>query len=259
VGQIHYGPIRVVGTTGWDAAESIAYIPRTGEIRAGDKINIIGAGGPMGTMHVIRNICQGVKGVRVFASDVDDNRLDRLTEIAAPFAKKNNVKYRAYNSIKEKMSESFDYIALMAPIPDLVAASVHSAAKGGLINIFAGIPAAVTARIDLDAYIEKQLYFTGTSGSVLEDMKQVLAKVESGRLDTDVSVAAVGGLESGAEGIRAVEDRTIAGKIIVYPSCKGLGLTRLEELNEKVPEVGRCLINGLWNRDAEQKLLEKYQ
>ena len=259
VGRIHYSPIRIVGTTGWDPAESMGYIPPTGEIRAGDKINIIGAGGPMGTMHVIRNICQGVEGVCVFASDVDDSRLDKLTEIAAPLAKKNGVKYKAYNSSREEISEVFDYIALMAPIPDLVAGSVHSAAKGGLINIFAGIPAAVTARIDLDAYIEKQLYFTGTSGSVLEDMKQVLAKVESGRLDTNISVAAVGCLESGAEGIRAVEDRSIAGKIIVYPACKGLGLTRLEELNEKVPEVGRCLINGLWTREAEKKLLAKYQ
>ena len=61
VGRVHYGGIRIIGTTGSDPAESMATIPPSGEIRKGDKINVIGAGGPMGVMHVIRNICQGVE------------------------------------------------------------------------------------------------------------------------------------------------------------------------------------------------------
>jgi threonine dehydrogenase-like Zn-dependent dehydrogenase len=259
VGRVHYEGIRIIGTTGSDPAESMGYIPETGEIRAGDKINIIGAGGPMGMMHVIRNVCQGIEGVRVFASDVDDNRLAALSKIAAPLAKKNAVEYKPYNPTRDKIEVDFDYTALMAPIPELVGASVHSAAECGIINIFAGIPAAVTGGINLDAYIEKQLYFIGTSGSVLEDMKRVLAKVEAGRLDTNLSVAAVCGLDSAAEGIRAVEERSIAGKIIVYPRCKGIGLVTLEEMNEKMPEVAECLNNKLWTREAEQKLLLKFQ
>ncbi|MHC4602718.1 MAG: alcohol dehydrogenase catalytic domain-containing protein [Planctomycetota bacterium] len=72
VGRVHYGGIRTVGTTGTEPAESMEVIPEGDEIRPGDKINIIGAGGPMGMMHVIRNICQGVEGVSIFAGDVDD-------------------------------------------------------------------------------------------------------------------------------------------------------------------------------------------
>jgi len=94
---------------------------------------------------------------------------------------------------------------------------------------------------------------------VLEDMKRVLAKVESGRLDTNVSVAAVSGLAGASEGIRAIENRLIAGKIIVYPSCKGLGLVPLKELNKKMPEVAECLNNGLWTKKAEERLLKMYQ
>ena len=41
---------------------------------------------------------------------------------------------------------------------------------------------------DLDAYIARQLYFIGTSGSTLEDMKLVLRKVVSRQLDTNLSV-----------------------------------------------------------------------
>jgi D-arabinose 1-dehydrogenase-like Zn-dependent alcohol dehydrogenase len=271
VGRVHYGGLRIVGTAGCDPAESMEVIPEDDEIRPGDRINVIGAGGPMGMMHVIRNICQGVEGVSVFASDVDEGRLATLTRIAAPLAKKNGVRYKAYNPIKEEAPAAFDYTVLMAPIPDLVAASVRSAAGRGLINIFAGIPATVTARVDLDAYIQKRLYFIGTSGSTLDDMKRMLAKAagsagldqtrlrRAGRLDTNVSVAAVCGLEGATEGIRAVENRSIAGKIIVYPACKGLGLVPLEELNEEMPEVAKCLNNGLWTRAAEQKLLENFK
>jgi threonine dehydrogenase-like Zn-dependent dehydrogenase len=259
VGRIHYGGIRIIGTTGSDPAESMRTIPATGEIRAGNRINVIGAGGPMGMMHVVRNICQGIVDVSVFASDVDDRRLAQLSKIAEPMAKKNNIQYKAYNPTKEKPVEDFDYIALMAPVPELVADSVRSAATRGLVNIFAGIPATVTGEIDLDVYIEKQLYFVATSGSTLEDMKRMLEKTESGKLDTNVSVAAVCGLEGAAEGIRAIENRSIAGKIIVYPTCKGLGLTPLEELNEKLPEVAERLDNGLWTKQAERKLLDKYR
>jgi threonine dehydrogenase-like Zn-dependent dehydrogenase len=258
VGRVHYGGIRVIGTTGSDPADSMKYIPKTGEIRHGDSINVVGAGGPMGMMHVIRNICQGVEGVSVFAGDIDDSRLATLTRIAGPLAQDNAVEYRAYSAAQEQNDEEFSYTVLMAPIPDLVAKAVREAAPRGIINIFAGIPATVTGKIDLDAYIEKRLYFIGTSGSTLSDMKRILGKVESGRLDTNVSVAAISGLDGALDGIRAVENRTIAGKIVVYPACKGLGLVSLEELSAKLPQVAARLKDGLWTTEAEKALVETY-
>ncbi|MHC4387523.1 MAG: alcohol dehydrogenase catalytic domain-containing protein [Planctomycetota bacterium] len=259
VGRVHYGGIRIIGTPGDDPAESMKNIPETGEIRANDRINVVGAGGPMGVMHVIRNICQDVGAITIFAGDVDQTRLDALKRIAVPLAESNGIELTCYNPTKEEVAEAFGYTALMAPVPDLVAASVDSAAPGGLINIFAGIPAVVTAEIDLDTYIRKQLYFIGTSGSVLADMQTVLARVESGRLDTNVCVAAVSGLEGAVEGIRAVENRTIPGKIVVYSACKGLKLTGLEDLPRQYPEVAECLNAGCWSRQAEKTLLDACQ
>jgi len=258
VGRVHYGGIRIIGTAGSDPADSMKYIPRTGEIRHGDHINVAGAGGPMGMMHVIRNICQGVGDVSVFAGDVDDNRLAALTKIAQPLAEKNDVEYNAYNAKDGQTPEDCTYTVLMAPVPELAAAAVRSSAARGIINIFAGIPATVTGEIDLDAYVEKRLYFIGTSGSTLDDMKRMLEKVETGRLDTNMSVAAISGLDGAVEGIRAVENRSIAGKIMVYPACKGLSLTRLEELANKMPEVAAALKDGLWTAEAERRLLEEY-
>lgn len=256
VGRVHYGGIRIVGTTGNDPADAMAYIPADGEMRKGDKVNVIGAGGPMGVMHVIRNLCQGIEDISVYAGDLDKDRLDKLSRTAEPIAAKNKLKYIPYNPKENAPEEAFDYVALMAPIPALVAAAVKTTAVNGIINVFAGIPATVTGQIDLDAYIEKRLYFIGTSGSVLADMKTVLSKVESGQLDTNVSLAAVCSLEYAADGIRAVEKQQVPGKIVVYPTCAEVPLLTLAELADTLPEVGACLSGGAWNAGAEKKLLQ---
>ncbi|MCK4326293.1 alcohol dehydrogenase catalytic domain-containing protein [bacterium] len=258
IGRVHYGGIRIIGTTGSDPAKSMENIPPSGEIRKGDKINVIGAGGPMGVMHVIRNICQGIEDITIFAGDVNEERLRALNRIVSPLAEKHKVSYKTYNPSRGGLKERFDYVVLMAPVPDLVSESIHNADNGAIINIFAGIPAQGTVQIDLDTYLKKKLYLMATSGSTLKDMKRVLARIEEGRLDTNFSVSAVCGLDGAVEGIRAVEKHLVAGKIIVYPSCRGLGLVTLKNLKEKIPRVSECLINGLWNEQAEKTLLKMY-
>jgi len=255
IGRVHYGNVRIIGTAGADPAEAMRNIPETDEIRTGDKINVVGAGGPMGLMHVVRNVCQGVDGVVVYAGDVSDERLEALSKIVEPLAKKNNVDYRSYNAVKANPEEKFDYISLMAPIGQLVSQAVKSCNSNGLINIFAGIPVDVIADIDLDVYIAEKLYFIGTSGSTLADMKLVLEKVKSKKLDTNVSVAAISGLGAAVEGIRAVENRSIAGKIMVYPACKDLKLIKLENLQNNFPQIAEELNSGLWTLLAEKELL----
>ena len=250
VGRVHYGGIRIAGTATRNPAESFRKIPATGEIREEDIIHVVGAGGPMGLMHVVRNACQGVAGVSIFAGDLDAERLAITGKVARPVAERNGVRLTLYNPSEGEPDVEFNYTALMVPAAGLVSAAVAGAAAGAIINVFAGIPADVTAKIDLDAYVRKGMYFIGTSGSVLRDMKIVLGKIESGALDTNVSVAAVCGLEGAVKGIRAVENRSVAGKIIAYPSCKGLGLTKIEDLEG--------LEDGRWCRAAEETLLETY-
>ncbi len=209
-------------------------------------------------MHVVRALCQGVEGIRVFAGDLDEHRLAFLRHLAAPLAARNGVEFHAYHAASAAPTGPFDYIVVMVPAPALVAQAVEQAAPRAIINIFAGIPAHVTAEIDLNAYVEKQLCFVGSSGSELEDMRVVLAKVEARTVDTDLSVAAVSGLDGAIEGLRAIAQRQIAGKIIVYPGCRGLGLTTLEQMPQQVPAVAQHLPHGLWNRQAEQALWQVF-
>ncbi|HVM61025.1 MAG TPA: alcohol dehydrogenase catalytic domain-containing protein [Verrucomicrobiae bacterium] len=258
IGRVHYGGIRIIGTTGSDPAAAMARIPATAEIRPNDKINIVGAAGPMGTMHVIRDLCQGVPGVAVFAGDLSEERLSALVKLAQPLARRNQLALHPYNPQKAGLAERFNYIVLMAPVPALVAQAVRDAAPKAIINIFAGVPADVTAEIDLDAYVEKQCYFVGTSGSTLDDMKAVLRKVASRQLDTNLSVAAVAGLDGAIDGIRAVEKNLLPGKILVYPFAKGMKLTPLPELAREHSSVARALRDGHWALEAENELKKDF-
>ena len=96
----------------------------------------------------------------------------------------------------------------------------------------------------------------GTSGSRITDMKIVLTKVLSGKLDTDLSVDAVSGMAGAVEGIRAVEDRSIAGKIIVYPQLREMGLIPLDEMEDHYEGVAEKMKNGTWTIKAERELLK---
>jgi L-sorbose 1-phosphate reductase len=255
VGRVHYGVTRWIGTTGNHAAESYRCIPATGEIRDHDRILIVGAAGPMGEMHVIRSLCVGRSQLSLVGTDLDDHRIEGLRRKAEPLAKANGVALRLVNSQREQLDETFTYFALMAPIGALVADAIQKADEGAIINIFAGIPAPTKHDLDLDAYIEKRCFMFGTSGSTIGDMLKVLDKVECDQLDTNASVDAISGMAGAADGIAAVEHRTMAGKIIVYPMLHDVGLIPLAELHQQYPTVAEKLDHGKWTREAEQELL----
>lgn len=255
LGRVHYGMTRWIGTNGHGAAEAYAHIPMTGEVRDGDRVLVVGAGGPMGQMHVIRNICSGRKHLSIYASDFDDARLAALEKKARPLAEACGVRLRVVNPQKEQLDERFTYIALMAPLAGLVAEAVRNSAPGCLVNIFAGIPAGTRHELDLDTYIAHRCFMFGTSGSTLEDMRIVLGKVAEGQLDTNTLVDAVSGMAGAIKGIQAIEERSLAGKIIVYPALAEMGMIPLEELEQHYPTVAQKLKGGVWTKEAEAELL----
>ncbi len=123
----------------------------------------------------------------------------------------------------------------MVPAPPLVAQAVDLADHGARINIFAGFASGTRAALDLDALITKGCFLLGTSGSEIPDMKVVLAKLERGELDPDISVDAVTGMEGVSRAIEAVEARTSGGKIVVYPQLHDAGMVPLSELMARAP------------------------
>ena len=259
VGRIHYGLCRWIGTTSADAADSYQTIPANGEIRAQEKAIVIGAAGPMGQMHTIRLICSGKQDVSVTATDFDNERLATLHGMAHGVAQKLGVDLRLINPQEDPLDETFSYYALMAPIGALVAQAVAQSQDHTIINVFAGIPGPVKQLLDMDTYIKNHCFMIGTSGSRFSDMMIVLNKAIDGQLNTNCSVSAVTGMAGAIDGIKAVEDRTIAGKIVVYPTLCDMPLINLPDLAEIYPTVAQKLDGALWTKAAEEELLRVAQ
>jgi threonine dehydrogenase-like Zn-dependent dehydrogenase len=255
VGRIHYDLTRWVGTPGGSAADGYAIAPADGELRAGDRVAVIGAAGPMGVMHVVRTASSAMPGLSLTAVDIDDARLAHLEEVAGPLAASRGIPALFLNSRTTTLDPGFSYVAVMVPAPPLVSQAVELAADGARINVFAGFAAGTRAAIDLDAVLAKRVYLFGTSGSQIPDMQAVLAKLERGDLDTNISVDAITGMEGVTDALAAVEARTSGGKIVVYPALHDLGMVRLSELPARFPRVAAALLEGRWTRAAEDALL----
>ena len=255
VGRVHYDLIRYTGTAGSNAAAGYARIPAQCELREGDRIAIVGAAGPMGLMHTVRTAVSGVPGISMDAVDVDDARLAHLAAVVAPVAKANGVPATFRNSKTEPLDGGYTYVAAMVPAPFLIAQAVDISSDGAIVNAFAGFAIGTMAELDLTAIATKGIYLVGTSGSRIQDMETMLAKVEDGTLDTNVSLWAVTGMAGVADGIDAVTNRTSGGKIMVYPMLPDLGMVRLDELAEKLPTVAAAMVDGRWTKAAEAALL----
>jgi threonine dehydrogenase-like Zn-dependent dehydrogenase len=255
VGRVHYDLIRYTGTAGTNAAVGYARIPAQCELREGDRIAIVGAAGPMGLMHTVRTAVSGVPGISMDAVDVDDARLAHLAAVVAPVAEANGVPATFRNSKTEPLEGGYTYVAAMVPAPFLIAQAVDISTDGAIVNAFAGFAIGTMAELDLTAIATKGIYLVGTSGSRIQDMETMLAKVENGTLDTNVSLWAITGMAGVADGIAAVTNRTSGGKIMVYPMLPDLGMIQLAELQDKLPTVAAAMVDGRWTKAAEAALL----
>ena len=256
VGRVHYEATRWIGTVANSAAESYVTVPPSGELRPGDSLLAVGAAGPMGQMHILRSLSADVDGLTVVGTDLDDARLRSLLAKAQPVAQANGVSLRLLNTSSQPLVGTFSYHLILVPMPSLVADAVQSSEDRGLINIFAGIAVATRHDIDLDAYIARRCYMFGSSGAVVSDMEVLLDRIATGRLDTNLSVDAVSGMAGAADGLAALQDRTMAGKIVIYPSLHEVGLLSLADLSGAFPTVASKLADGHWCLEAERELLK---
>jgi len=254
-GRVHYDGIRYVGTTGDRPEDGYCWVPDRGELRAYDKVAVIGAAGPMGLIHAVRTLTSGTPGVTLDAVDVDEKRLTRLREVLTPIAAEHGVPTRVFNSNDTPLTPGYTYVALMVVSPCLLSEIVDLAGDGAIVNTFAGFAVGTTAAMDMNTIVSRRIYLVGTSGSRITDMETVLRRLEDGTVDTTISLDAVTGMAGVPDAIKSVNDRTSQGKIMVYPKLHELGLTRLVDLETKLPLVAAAMEGGRWTLRAEKVLL----
>lgn len=255
VGRVHYDFTRYIGTVGSEPAEAYTHVPVNGEIREQDKVAIIGAAGPMGLMHTVRTVSLGLPGVEVVGADVNDDRLAHLASVVNPTAAERGVPFQVVNSATSPLQPGYSYVTCLVPVPALLSQAVDLAGEGAIVNAFAGFPAGTLAELDLQGIIERGVFLIGTSGSEMSDMRTLLTKLETQALDTSISLDAVCGMAGFTDAIDAVNNRTSGGKIMVYPHLTNLGLVRLSDLPEQLPEVAAAMVDGRWTKAAEAALL----
>jgi threonine dehydrogenase-like Zn-dependent dehydrogenase len=268
VGRLHYDYIAFLGNSSADIAASYGEKRNRCDLTRNGVALFLGAGGPMGQMHVQRAL-EAAEGPRkIIATEVNDVRLQTLGDRLQTLADKNQRELHLINPSKSKESlydfvmrvsdgKGADDIVLCVPVASLASEAAGLMTPDGMLVLFAGMPNGTLAPLDLSSVYLHNAQFTGTSGLTINDQKVVMQKAAAGSLSPEMAVAAVGGLNTAYEGYQALMQGRYPGKIIIFPQLPDLPLMGLDELKTRLPGVGGKLGPGdIWTMEAEACLIE---
>ena len=265
VGRVHYNRWLFLGGADQDLAEIYRRAPERSDLKPGGRAMFVGAGGPMGRMHVQHAIESKNSPSVIVCSDVSEDRLGDVDETFREEARAKGIEWYCVNPMvaakfTEKMGkfreEGFDDIIMLVPNAKVIAGSTQWLAEGGVMNIFAGVARGTMADIDFNDLVKKNVCLIGHSASTIENMLTMLQKVEEGDLNTNRSVAAVGSLSAAKDGLQALIDATYPGKVVIFPNIRELPLTPVVELGNVLPEVAEKFADGhTWTKEAEREFL----
>lgn len=268
-GKVHYDVIAFIGGTGTDVNEPYTANPDY-SIRGGSVL-MIGAGGPMGQMHIKLAMEQKDAPKTIIATDIDDQRVETLKDKFESLAQEKGIAFHILNPnnfadpsqfrsrvLELNNGDLFEYVVCLAAIPPVIEDAATYLGDGAVLNIFAGVSKGTIVKLDVKEVAIKSVRFVGSSGSSLDDMELTLRKLERGELDTNSSVAGISGMNDVWKGIDSVRTGSFAGKIIIYPHIRDLVLVTLKELKQRFPNIAPLLARGDgWTREAEEAFLEE--
>lgn len=245
-------------------------IPYT-NMKPGGKVAILAGCGPMGLVAIDLALHGAVKPSVVVVTDLDENRLARAKMIFSPEkAAQDGITLIFSNSTnKDELIQladgEFDDVFVYAPVPAVVELGDEILGFDGCLNFFAGpLDKNFSAKFNFYNVHYKQHHVSGTSGSTMEDMKDIVGLIGEGTIDPAMMITHIGGID-------AAIDTTVnlpnipGGKKLIYTHID-LPLTAIadfEKLGETDPRFTTLhyLVqqnNGLWSSDAEAYLLENF-
>ena len=269
-GRLHYDYIAFLGNNTLDIAASYGEARNRCEVRAGGTTVFIGAGGPMGQMHVQRALELPTGPSLVIATEVSDERLEMLNTLFGPLAKKHGKRILFFNPMTNSLSfydfvmqategAGADDVIVSVPVAKLMEEGDTVMKADGMLVLFAGVPNGTVGKVKLSNIYLSNAQYTGTSGLTIDDQALVMRRRVEGTLSPGRSVAAIGGIETASEALQAVMDGRFPGKVVVFPQIKGLPLTGLKELDEKFPDLAEKLGDDMmWTNEAEVVLIDNY-
>lgn len=271
VGRLHYDYIAFIGNPGPDIANSYGEQRNRCDLKAHGSAIFVGAGGPMGQMHVQRAIELPDGPDLVIVSDINDKRLEEMAARFTPLAEANNCRILIFNPLtatetfhdfvlKENQGEGADDVVVCVPNTGLMEEAASFMNPNGMLVLFAGVPNGTLAPLDFSSVYQHNAQYTGTSGLTIEDQSQVMESTLKGAIAPALSVAAIGGMKVAKEGIKAMMESRFPGKILIFPQLLDLPLLALDELAQTLPAVAAKLGPGnSWTHEAEEALFENCQ
>ena len=270
VGRVHYDLLAILGSCGADIGAAYGESRNRCELRPGGTLAIVGAGGPMGQMHVQRAIELSDGPATIIASEVNEARLDTLASrfqslatdrgrhLVTVHARKQGGESLEAIVAHETGGKGADDVVVCAPSADAIQNAASLLGPGGMLVVFAGVPHGTTVALDFNAVARSGVQYTGTSGSSPADQRVILKRAMEGHLSMNRSVAAIGGMAAARDGLRAVMEARFAGKVVLFPQLENLPLTPVEDLIQTHPTIAQALDAGdVWSQGAESSLIEE--
>jgi threonine dehydrogenase-like Zn-dependent dehydrogenase len=265
MGRVHYNRWLYIAGSNPDIAHVYSDVPARSTLKPGGRAWFVGAGGPMGRMHVQRAIQVANGPATIVCTDVSNLRLNDLRETFEAEAKAKGINFICLNPMDKESyaaemdrfkAQGFDDVIVLAPIPAVISDAATYLAPYGSMNVFAGVARGTMVTLGLGDLLTKNVRFFGHSASTIDDMRLMLNQTESGQLSPHRVVAAVGSLSAAKDGLHALKDASFPGKVVIFPHIKEMPLTPLTDLKDKLPTVYARLRNGReWTIEAEEEFL----
>ena len=264
-GRVHYDYIAILGTNSNDIGGAYGEARNRAELRAGGRMVVIGAGGPMGQMHVQRAIEMGNGPSLIVGVDVSAERLGVLRDRFEPLATARGrtliiVEAADPAPVAAALAahgapNAADDVVVCVAAPSGIEGSATLLSDDGMLVIFAGAKIGTMTTVDIAPVASAARQYTGTSGSSLDDQVGIVQRAAAGKLSPGRSVAAVGGIGTAAEGLVALKEGRYPGKIAIFPQLVDLPLQSVDELAARYPTVASAMgPERIWNVSAEQAL-----
>ncbi len=268
LGRLHYDYIAFMGTSSTDLAAAYGEVRNRCELRTGGVTVFVGAGGPMGQMHVQRALEKPDGPKVVIATEISDDRLKTLNDMFGPLAKQNGRTILFFNPnsssktfyefvMEATNGQGADDVVVSVPVAKLMEEADTVMKPDGMMVLFAGVPKGTMGMVKLSNVYLANAQYTGTSGLTIDDQALVMERRVAGTLSPGRSVAAISGVEAAGEAIQSVADGRYPGKVVIFLQIQGLPLMGLNELKDRLPEVAAKLgENLMWTNEAEETLID---
>ncbi|WEX08979.1 alcohol dehydrogenase catalytic domain-containing protein [Chelativorans sp. AA-79] len=244
--RIHYDGLAFVGTTDADILQALAPERQRFDVRPGGVALVHGAGGAMGRIHVHRLLQLENGPSTLIATSRNAKRLADLEADFRPMAAAKGKRLviaetaDAEKAVTAAAPSGLDDAVVVVPDPQAVAGAARWLAPGGMLAVFSGFAYGNPILLDLAGVAVSGKRFTGSTGCSVQDMKDVLSRVERGELDLLANLKAISGLKDLPKALEAVDRGAVSGKIVIYPHS---------------PDLPFRLLADPWDGGQEQRLI----